>query len=102
VAPAETRGGVLTDWNTHRTLYTYDRDSSNPPRSECNAECATRWPPFRATEGERAVRGYTTFKREDGSLQWAYEGKPLYFHAGDQKTGDKTGDGVNGVWRVAK
>jgi predicted lipoprotein with Yx(FWY)xxD motif len=29
-------------------------------------------------------------------------GKPLYLFVGDQKTGDKTGDGVGGVWRVVK
>ncbi|MCU0889555.1 MAG: hypothetical protein MUC64_16370 [Rubritepida sp.] len=26
----------------------------------------------------------------------------MYFFAGDQKTGDRAGDGVNGVWRVLK
>jgi predicted lipoprotein with Yx(FWY)xxD motif len=102
VAPAETRSGVLTDWYAHKTLYTYDKDSTNPTQSACDAECAMKWPPYRPREGERAVRGYTVFKRTDGSLQWAYNGKPLYFYAGDQKVGDKSGDGVGGVWHAAK
>jgi predicted lipoprotein with Yx(FWY)xxD motif len=102
VAPAEMRGGVLTDWNSHKTLYTFDKDSTNPPRSACTGECAVKWPPFRPTAGEQPVHAYTIFQRQDGSAQWAFEGKPLYFFAGDQKTGDKNGDGVNGVWHAVK
>jgi predicted lipoprotein with Yx(FWY)xxD motif len=102
VAPAEMRGGVMTDWYGHKTLYTFDRDTTNPTQSNCNAECAVRWPPFRPNEGDRARGDWTIFKRADGSSQWAYMNKPVYFFAGDQKTGDKTGDGVNGVWKVLK
>jgi len=40
--------------------------------------------------------------RDDGKKQWAYKGKPLYFWVGDTKVGDKTGDGVNKVWQLAK
>ena len=40
--------------------------------------------------------------RDDGSKQWAYKGKPLYTWAKDTKPGDKTGDGFNNAWRVAK
>ena len=102
VAPAETRGGMLTDWYSHKTLYTFDKDTADPTRSTCNADCAVKWPPFRPNEGERAVRDYTIFKRDDGSRQWAYKGKPLYFYVGDTKVGDKSGDGANGVWHVVK
>ncbi|MBB2755062.1 UNVERIFIED_ORG: putative lipoprotein with Yx(FWY)xxD motif [Rhizobium aethiopicum] len=31
-----------------------------------------------------------------------WESKPLYTFAGDRKPGDMTGDGVGGVWHVAK
>jgi predicted lipoprotein with Yx(FWY)xxD motif len=102
VAPAEMRGGVMTDWYSHKTLYTFDKDSTNPTRSACNAECAVKWPPFRPSEADRSRGDYTIFKRDDGSSQWAYMGKPLYFFVGDQKTGDKTGEGVGGVWHVVK
>jgi predicted lipoprotein with Yx(FWY)xxD motif len=102
VAPAEMRGGMLTEAYSHKTLYTFDKDSTNPPRSVCNAECAAKWPPFRPTSGERDIRDFTIIKRDDGSPQWAYMGKPLYTFVGDTKTGDKTGDGVNGVWHVVK
>ena len=32
----------------------------------------------------------------------AYKGKPLYTFVGDQKTGDKTGDGAGGAWQAVK
>lgn len=40
--------------------------------------------------------------RDDGKKQWAFKGKPLYYWAKDTKPGDKTGDGFNKVWQVAK
>ncbi|TIX38252.1 MAG: hypothetical protein E5V36_22130, partial [Mesorhizobium sp.] len=33
---------------------------------------------------------------------WAYEGKPLYTFIKDKKAGDVTGEGVGGVWHIAK
>jgi predicted lipoprotein with Yx(FWY)xxD motif len=103
MAPTEMRGGMMTDWYEHRTLYTFDRDSTNPPSSACtSAYCTWQWPPFRPLPGDRPMGDLTIFKNADGSQQWAYKGKPLYFYVGDQKTGDKTGDGRNGVWHVVK
>ncbi|HGG05709.1 MAG TPA: hypothetical protein ENK28_09650 [Aliiroseovarius sp.] len=32
----------------------------------------------------------------------AYRGQPLYLYAGDSKPGDINGDGVAGVWHLAK
>ncbi|MCU0805978.1 MAG: hypothetical protein MUF79_12970 [Burkholderiales bacterium] len=98
---AECRNGALTDWHAHMTLYTYDKDGTNPPKSNCNDYCATVWPPFKAQAGDRDGGGFTKFKRDDGTLQWAYQGKPLYYFVKDGKVGDKTGDNVNNVWRVA-
>jgi predicted lipoprotein with Yx(FWY)xxD motif len=100
-APAQCDKGALTDWHAHMTLYTFDKDGVNPPKSNCNDYCATVWPPFRAQASDRDGGGFTKFKRDDGTLQWAYEGKPLYTFAKDGKVGDKTGDNVNSVWHVA-
>ncbi len=36
------------------------------------------------------------------SSRWAMKGKPLYYWVKDTKPGDKTGDGFNKVWQVAK
>jgi predicted lipoprotein with Yx(FWY)xxD motif len=49
------------------------------------------------SEGE-----WTLVERKDGSKMWAYESKPLYTYIEDKKAGDVTGDGVGGVWHVAK
>ncbi|HOC01350.1 MAG TPA: hypothetical protein PKM43_21700, partial [Verrucomicrobiota bacterium] len=43
---------------------------------------------------------YSVITRDDGKTQLAYKGKPLYYWAKDAKPGDKTGDGVNQVWRA--
>jgi predicted lipoprotein with Yx(FWY)xxD motif len=101
-APAEYDGGVLVDYSKKMTLYTFDKDPDNSTKSVCNGPCAASWPPFVAGAGDKDVAGFTKVKRDDGTLQWAYKGKPLYFWVKDQKPGDKTGDGFNNVWRVAK
>lgn len=45
---------------------------------------------------------FTLVKRDDGKQQWVLKGKPLYYWFKDQKSGDKTGDGVKDVWHIAK
>ena len=45
---------------------------------------------------------YSVVPRDDGTKQWAYKGKPLYTWVKDSKPGDKTGDGVNNAWKVAR
>ncbi|MNP39404.1 Secreted repeat [compost metagenome] len=45
---------------------------------------------------------WTLIKRKDGSMQWAYYGKPLYTYIDDKKAGDKAGEGKGGVWHIAK
>ena len=41
-------------------------------------------------------------RTREGSKRWAYKGKPLYLWSKDQKPGDMTGDGFNGIWHVIK
>lgn len=101
-APAEYEGGVLVDYSKRMTLYTFDKDPGDGTKSVCNGPCAANWPPFIAGAADPNVAGFTKVKRDDGTLQWAYKGKPLYFWVKDQKPGDKTGDGFNNVWRVVK
>ena len=54
-----------------------------------------------ATSGDMARGDYSIITRDDGKTQWALKGKPLYYWIKDQNAGDKTGNGVNGVWHVA-
>lgn len=83
------------------TLYTFAKDTQG--KSACNGQCATNWPPLMASADAKATANWTIVKREDGSQQWAYKGKPLYAWSKDAKPGDATGDGLlQGAWHVAK
>jgi hypothetical protein len=44
---------------------------------------------------------FSLVSRDDGSMQWALKGKPLYLYAADQKPRDMNGGTVGGVWHVA-
>jgi len=99
--PTKTSYGVLTD-AAGMTLYVFDNDVANSGKSVCNGPCATNWPPLLAKDDAKASGDYSIIKRDDGKMQWAFKGKPLYLWAKDQKPGDKTGDGVNKVWHIVK
>ena len=94
-------GKIYTDHNS-MTLYTFDKDTAGNGKSVCNGPCATSWPPLAATAADKATGDYTIVTRDDGAKQWAFKGKPLYLWINDKKPGDKTGDGVGGVWKMAK
>lgn len=92
-------GEVLTDANG-MTLYTFDNDADG--MSACYDACAENWPPLIAAEGAAPEGDYGLTTRTDGAMQWTYKGMPLYTWANDAAPGDVTGDGVSGVWHVAK
>ena len=100
-APAAVRDGVLAS-PEGMTLYTFDRDPGDATKSACNGPCAANWPPFRTEAGSRPAGDWKLVARDDGSSQWAYKGKPLYLWVKDTQPGDRTGDGFNGVWRIAR
>lgn len=97
--PAMEKNGMLVD-HQGMTLYTYDKDSDG--KSACNGQCAQNWPPLMADASAKAEGNWSVIKRDDGSMQWAHGGKPLYTFVMDKKAGDVTGDGKMGVWHVAK
>lgn len=82
------------------TLYTYDKDTE-PGKSLCNGQCAQAWPPLLATTGAQDMADWTVVTRDDGQLQWAYKGRPLYRFARDPVPGAASGDGVQAIWHVA-
>jgi predicted lipoprotein with Yx(FWY)xxD motif len=100
-AQALVTDGILTGPNG-MTLYTFDKDVVSSSKSVCNGPCATNWPPLFASETDQPSGDLTIITRDDGKKQWAAKGKPLYFWAKDNKPGDKTGDGFNKLWQVAK
>jgi predicted lipoprotein with Yx(FWY)xxD motif len=99
--PAMVSNGVLA---THEgmTLYAFDKDTAGSGKSVCNGGCATNWPPLAAPADAKPSGDWTVVTRDDGSKQWAYKGRPVYRWSKDQKAGDKSGDGVGGVWHAVK
>ncbi len=93
------KGDVLAGENG-MTLYTFQKDEAGV--SNCNGGCAANWPPLFAEEGATAEGSYSIITRADGTMQWAKDGMALYFWVKDEKQGDITGDGVNGVWDLAR
>lgn len=93
------KGEILTDAKG-MSLYTFDKDAAGV--SNCSGDCAVKWPPVTAAAGAKADDELSLVARQDGSQQWAFKGKPLYFWKGDKKPGDVTGDGMGGVWHLAK
>ncbi|MES5099695.1 hypothetical protein ABUK73_15820 [Agrobacterium sp. BA1120] len=93
------KGNVLAG-DKGMTLYTYKKDMKG--ESSCYEKCATNWPPFFASDSDKADGAYTIVTRKDGKKQWAKDGMPLYYWAKDMKKGDMTGDGMGGNWDVAK
>jgi len=100
-APAKVADGVFVGANG-MTLYTFDRDAMGSGKSACNGPCAANWPPLMASTSDSASGDWSIVTRDDGSRQWAYKGKPVYFWVKDTKAGDRTGDGVNNVWHLAR
>jgi len=93
---AERNGMLTTDG---KTLYTFDNDAAG--KSNCTGGCAVAWPPFIASQPPKDG-AFTQIMRDDGRPQWARDGKPLYFFAGDAEPGDAKGDGMNGALHVVK
>jgi predicted lipoprotein with Yx(FWY)xxD motif len=100
-SPAKVADGVLVGPNG-MTLYTFDKDTTASGKSVCNGPCATNWPPLMASDMDKPAGDYSVVTRDDGKKQWAVKGKPLYYWIKDTKAGDKTGDGVQGVWHVVQ
>jgi len=97
-APAAIKDGMLVD-DSGMTLYTYDKDS--PGKSVCVDKCAENWPLQADMEAE-AGGDWTAIERSDGTMQWAYKGRPLYTFMQDNAPGDMNGEGKGGVWHMAK
>ena len=84
------------------TLYDFDKDAPGAGKSMCNGPCAANWPAFKATDAA-APANWSKISRDDGTMQWAYNGRPLYTFAKDTMPADTKGDGfLNGAWHIAQ
>jgi predicted lipoprotein with Yx(FWY)xxD motif len=95
-------GKAVVDGNG-RTVYVFDNDVQG--KSNCDGDCAAKWPPVAAGTGTPQLDGVDaslvgTTTRKDGSKQLTLGGLPLYLFAKDSKAGDAKGQAVGGVWWV--
>jgi predicted lipoprotein with Yx(FWY)xxD motif len=90
------RDGVLAD-AAGRTVYIFDKDEAG--KSNCSGGCLAKWPAFVAKPGAVA-KGEFGLIDAHGARQWTVNGKPLYYFVGDNKAGDRNGNGMGGVWHV--
>jgi predicted lipoprotein with Yx(FWY)xxD motif len=88
---ASSRYGKIIVDGSGRTLYLFDIERDHMPL--CKAACAVAWPPLLAAgaaasapELDQAL--IATVVRNDGALQLAYNGHPLYYYAGDHAAGE--------------
>ncbi|MFF8970211.1 SCO0930 family lipoprotein [Streptomyces sp. NPDC014995] len=94
-------GKVLID-SDGMTLYRFDSDTQEPPKSNCDGDCATTWPPVPADDAtagdgiDKSLLGEVT--RSDGTKQLTVDGWPVYRYAKDTNAGDANGQGVGGKW----
>ncbi len=86
------------------TLYRFDADTAQPPKSNCDGDCATTWPPVPADDAtagdgiDKSLLGEVT--RTDGTKQLTVDGWPVYTYIGDKQPGQWKGQNVSGKWFV--
>src|SRR5262245_25360107 len=98
---SKTLGNYLVD-PKGMTLYIFYKDTEAGKRA-CNGGCAKLRSPFALEPGQvKATYPLSIITRDDGTKQYAYRGKPLYYYDKDSKAGDTRGDAVGKVWWVAK
>lgn len=110
IRPDQRRGGVLVTAKEGRTLYARERTRQDRAgnhgarggdRGElgtgqqvgligCDARCERMRVPLLAPRNAQASGYWTVLQRDDGALQWAYQGYALYSYLGEQP-GQATG-----------
>jgi len=108
LATSPTLGSYLTDKDGN-ALYFFSNDANGA--NNCTGGCITAWPVFNITGLIQAQIGngldladFTSITSANGP-QVAYKGWPLYYYAPAgirEASGQTTGEGVGGVWFVAK
>lgn len=87
-------------------VYMFDSDERGADESTCYDDCSEAWPPVLLDEepiGDRAVAAeMTLIEREDGSMQVAANGWPLYYFSGDDDAGQANGQGADDEWWVLR
>ncbi len=96
-------GDYITD-SKGMTLYIFSQDVAG--NSKCSGPCSNNWPLFYADDIVPSAglnsSDFGEIKRADGKEQTTFKGWPLYYFRGDVNPGDRKGEGVIGLWFVAK
>jgi predicted lipoprotein with Yx(FWY)xxD motif len=108
LANSATLGSYLTDKDGN-ALYFFSSDANGA--NNCTGGCITSWPVFNVTDltvdqlGEGLDLGDFNSVSTPNGNQLTYKGWPLYYYAPGgvrELPGKTTGEGVGGVWFVAK
>jgi predicted lipoprotein with Yx(FWY)xxD motif len=108
LANSATFGSYLTD-NNGNTLYFFANDGNGA--NNCTGGCTSAWPNFNVTGLSQAQLGNGLVLSDFNSIvtpggnQLTFKGWPLYYYAPGgirEKSGQISGDGVGGVWFIAK
>ncbi|MFC0434368.1 hypothetical protein [Kutzneria buriramensis] len=96
-------GSVIED-SKGFVLYRFDKDTANPPKSNCNDTCALIWPPV-LTNGTPVIDGVDpalvgTVARADGTMQVTLAGWPMYNFSNEKEPGKWAGQAVGKTWWV--
>ncbi|MDQ7906385.1 hypothetical protein RB614_17870 [Phytohabitans sp. ZYX-F-186] len=86
-----------------RTIYRFEKDDNNPPRTACVGDCLKTWQPVLAPNGVQVGDGIDedlvgVVTRPDGSKQLTLKGWPLYYFHKDLSLGQIAGHGVKDQW----
>jgi predicted lipoprotein with Yx(FWY)xxD motif len=97
--------GTIVVGPTGRTVYRFLDDHGK--HITCTGACAKQWPPLLVAKSAKPTAGagitaskLGTITRPDGTVQVTYNGYPLYLFAGDSKTGQANGQGLEKLWYV--
>jgi predicted lipoprotein with Yx(FWY)xxD motif len=104
-----TLGSYLVDKTGH-TIYFFSSDANG--QSSCTGSCETTFPILRDSNLTAAQLGtglnqsdFASIRTSEGKTQLTYKGWPLYTYSPQgtpEASGMTTGDGVGGLWFVAK
>jgi predicted lipoprotein with Yx(FWY)xxD motif len=96
IGTASGKDGTYLTGASGRAVYLWVADSNG--KSSCSGSCASVWPPVigKPTAGSGVTSGdLGTITRSDGKTEVTYKGHPLYYYAGDPRSGTTTGQGSN-------
>ncbi|CAA9201248.1 COG4315 family predicted lipoprotein [Flavobacterium collinsii] len=113
LSTSTTLGSYLSD-KDGKSLYFFATDAKG--QASCTGGCEAVWPPFYVDNltAEKLSTGLTlsdfaSITTTSGKKQLTYKGWPLYYYAPSingtntpETAGQTTGDGVGGVWFIAK